>query len=81
QKYEVNDPDIWTYQAAAIFDSKEKVEIRHRLNVRRQKLRERIEYNTDIKEKGFAELEKLVEKVPDAKGEVANVLLEYKISI
>lgn len=81
KKYEVSDLDIWTYQAAAIIDSKEMVEIRHRLNQRRQKIRERIEFNTGIKEKGFAQLTDLVEKIPDAKLEVANVLEEYHISI
>lgn len=81
KKYEVSDLDIWTYQAAAIIDNKEMVEIRHRLNLRRQKLRERIEYNTGIKEKGFAQLTDLVEKIPEAKHEVANVLEEYHISI
>jgi hypothetical protein len=81
KKYEVSDLDIWTYQAAAIIDNKEMVEIRHRLNLRRQKLRERIEYNTGIKEKGFSKLTDLVEKIPEAKQEVANVLEEYHISI
>lgn len=81
KQYEVADLDIWTYQAAALIDSKEMVEIRHRLNLRRQKIRERIEYNTSIKEKGFAQLTKLVEEIPDAKQEVAKVLEEYHIAI
>ena len=81
KKYEVSDLDIWTYQAAALIDNKEMVEIRHRLNLRRQKIRERIEYNTGIKEKGFAQLTNLVEKIPEAKQEVANVLEEYHIGI
>lgn len=81
KQYEVADLDIWTYQAAALIDSKEMVEIRHRLNLRRQKIRERIEYNTSIKEKGFAQLTKLVEEIPDAKKEVAKVLEEYHIAI
>lgn len=81
KQYEVADLDIWTYQAAALIDSKEMVEIRHRLNLRRQKIRERIEYNTNIKEKGFAQLTKLVEEIPDAKQEVAKVLEEYHIAI
>ncbi|WP_455715008.1 hypothetical protein [Anaerosporobacter sp.] len=81
RKYDVSDLDIWTYQAAAIIDSREMVEIRHRLNIRRQKIRERIEFNTGIKEKGFAQLTDLVEKIPEAKQEVANVLEEYHISL
>lgn len=81
KNYEVSDLDIWTYQAAALIDSKEMVEIRHRLNLRRQKIRERIEYNTSIKEKGFAQLTNLVEQLPEAKQEVAKVLEEYHIGI
>ena len=57
------------------------VEIRHRLNLRRQKIRERIEYNTEIKEKGFTQLSDLVEKIPEAKQEVAKVLEEYHIGV
>lgn len=45
-KYEIEDADVWCYQAKAIVDKKEMVEVRHRLNVRRQKLRERIDYNS-----------------------------------
>lgn len=81
KQYEVSDLDIWTYQAAALIDSKEMVEIRHRLNLRRQKIRERIEYNTKIKEKGFAQLSDLVDKILEAKQEVAKVLEEYHIGV
>ncbi|WP_310605169.1 hypothetical protein [Anaerosporobacter sp.] len=80
-QHEVADIDIWTYQAAALIDNKEMVEIRHRLNLRRQKIRERIEYNTEIREKGFSQLTALVEKIPEAKQEVAKVLEEYHIAV
>lgn len=81
RQYEISDLEIWTYQAAALIDQKEMVEIRHRLNIRRQKIRERIEYNTDVKQRGFAKLTSLVEAIPEAKQEVAKVLEEYHINV
>ncbi|WP_167954998.1 hypothetical protein [Anaerosporobacter faecicola] len=81
KNHEISDLDIWTYQAGALIDGKEMVEIRHRLNGRRQKIRERIEYNTNIREKGFAKLTDLVEKIPEAKQEVAKVLEENHITV
>ena len=42
---EVRDMEIWLYQAEALLDEKEMVEVRHHLNIRRQKIRERLEFN------------------------------------
>ena len=42
---EVKDAEIWLYQAEALLDEKEMVEVRHHLNIRRQKIRERLEFN------------------------------------
>lgn len=50
KKLGVNDAEVWTYQPEALLDNKEMVEVRHRLNVRRQKLRERMEYNNALLE-------------------------------
>ena len=44
----VRDPEIWIHQAEALLSHNEEVEIRHSLNVRRQSLRKRMEYNKDI---------------------------------
>ena len=46
----VMDAAIWGYQVEALVDSREMVEVRHRLNVRRQKLRQRIDYNNNQEE-------------------------------
>ena len=45
KKNGVADAAVWGYQVEALVDPKEMVEVRHRLNVRRQKLRQRIDYN------------------------------------
>lgn len=46
----VADAAVWGYQVEALIDPKEMVEVRHRLNVRRQKLRQRIDYNNGQEE-------------------------------
>ena len=38
----VHDPEVWTYQASALVDPREMVELKHRLNTRRGKLRDSI---------------------------------------
>lgn len=75
----VSDPEIWIYQAAAVIDNKEMVEIRHRLNIRRQKLRDRIEYNSTLKEDAQKQIMELLEKYPDMNQEAKNILITYSI--
>lgn len=60
-KLGVKDRELWFYQAQALIDPREMVEIRHELNVRRQKLRERLDYNIDVLEKCKSELKHLEE--------------------
>lgn len=50
KKNGVADAAVWGYQIEALVDPKEMVEVRHRLNVRRQKLRQRIDYNDSQEE-------------------------------
>jgi len=77
----VADPDIWIYQAIAIIDNKEMVEVRHRLNARRQKLRERIDYNNSIKERSIKAINKFLTQKPEAKQEVTELLKKFKIDL
>lgn len=44
ENYGIKDAEIWIYQPEAILDNKEMVEVRHHLNERRRKVRERLEY-------------------------------------
>lgn len=81
RNFKIADPDIWIYQAIAIIDSKEMVEVRHRLNVRRQKLRERIDYNTKLRQEGTQVIQKLITKYPDKKNEVIEALKKFNINI
>jgi hypothetical protein len=79
RRYGLEDPDIWVYQAVAIIDNKEMVEVRHRLNARRQNLRERIDYNNKIKEKSIQAINEFLSKNPDKRDEVIETLKKYGI--
>lgn len=46
ERYRLYDASIWENQAVALIDKKEMVEVKHNLIARRQKLRGRIEYNS-----------------------------------
>lgn len=79
--FKIADADIWIYQALAIIDNKEMVEVRHRLNVRRQKLRDRIDYNTKLKDSSVKDMEEIITKKPETETEVRGIVAGYHISI
>lgn len=79
RRFQIADPEIWIFQSQAIIDSKEMVEIRHRLNTRRQKLRERIDYNSGLKEKAVNEMKQIVKEKEELRGEVTQLLEKYHI--
>lgn len=70
----VKDRDIWCTQASALVDSREMVEVRHDLNVRRQKLREQLDYNMGVMEECMEEMDKIREKKPEYAREVESIL-------
>ena len=71
----VADTGIWVLQPQALVDKKEMVEVRHSLNVRRQKLREHIDYNTKQKEKNETAIVQFIKDHPEY-AEEAKVLIE-----
>lgn len=77
----VKDVEIWTSQAEALIDSKEMVEIRHSLNVRRQKLRERIEYNTKLQDNAFEEIRMALKKKHEMKDMIVDTLQQFGIEL
>lgn len=77
--YDVEDAEVWIYQPLALLDGKEMVEVRHRLNNRRQKLREQIDYNNSIIRTGKQEIAKVVKQVPELEYQVAKLMQEYSI--
>lgn len=73
--YQIKDPSIWLRQTAAILDSKEMVEIRHNLIIRRQSLRRRIDYNKEvIIDKAQAEIKDMVENHPQYAREITDMV-------
>lgn len=77
----VKDPDIWTKQTLALIDNREMVEVKHSLNVRRQKLREQIAYNEDLRLIGLKELKQLLVENPELREQVKEELEIYHISV
>jgi hypothetical protein len=79
KRFQVADAEIWIFQPTAILDGKEMVEVRHRLNVRRQKLRERIDLNIRQREEAFKEIESTLNNYPDCREEGEKLLRRYRI--
>lgn len=79
KNYSLTDPNIWVHQVVALLDNKEMVEVRHRLNIRRQKLRDQIDYNNEIKEKSIEEVNKFLNQKPEQKEGIAKQLESYGI--
>ncbi|MBR5337476.1 MAG: hypothetical protein IK152_05780 [Lachnospiraceae bacterium] len=73
-KYNINDPVIWGGQVKALIDHKEMVEIRHDLNTRRQKLRSRIEFNSNEAERVKAEIMDVVKTYPQYSEEILDMV-------
>lgn len=78
-KVDVADAEIWIYQPLAILDNREMVEIRHRLNVRRQKLRDRIDESLKQKDESLDLINSLIKANPHYKSETKRLLKEYGI--
>ena len=74
QRLGIKDKEIWLTQADALVEPKEMVEVRHDLNVRRQKLREQLDGNTGIMEECLEEMEMIRDKKPEYAAEVERIL-------
>ncbi len=70
----VRDREIWFSQAKALIDPAEMVEVRHDLNVRRQKLREQLDYNTGVMTECLNEMDRIRMKKPEYEADVERVL-------
>lgn len=80
QKFSIKDAEIWILQASAITDKKEMTEVRHRLNVRRQKLRERIDLNINQKEEALSEITRTLTAYPECMNEAQKLFRIYKMN-
>ena len=77
--YRVKDPDIWVHQVEALISHNEEVEIRHSLNVQRQSLRKRMEYNRNIVAgKAKREIEDTAKLYPQYAQEILDMVSRYE---
>ena len=77
--FRVRDPEIWIHQAEALLSHNEEVEIRHSLNVRRQSLRKRMEYNKDIVAGNAKnEVEEMARQYPEYAQEILDMVSKYE---
>lgn len=74
----LKDCDIWLGQVLALVEPKEMVEVRHALNVQRQKLRDQLDYNTGVMEECLQEMEKIRDMKPEYAMDVERILGDSK---
>lgn len=80
QQNNIVDCDIWISQAMAIVDEKEMVEIRHMLNQGRQKMRERIEYNENVRADTVKQIDELIRQYPEQQEELFGIVKKYSVT-
>ncbi len=80
-QYGVKDPDIWAKQSAALIDNREMVEVKHSLNVRRQKLREQMAYNEELRLAGLKDIREMLKVNPELREQVKRELEIYHINL
>lgn len=73
----MRDAEIWQNQLEALFNQKEMVEVRHNLNVRRQKLREQMEYNLKKIDEAKKNIAEYAKQNPQYAGEILDIVNSY----
>ena len=77
-KYRVSDPDRWVGQTQALLDPREMVEIRHELILRRQALRQQLDYNTKVAQAARDEVMRVAKEYPQFGGEIMDMVERYE---
>ena len=81
KQHQVRDTEVWVPQVAALLDEREMVEVRHKLNTRRQHIRKRIDYNKGNRDKAFDTIGEILDKKPEVSSEILAILKEYNMAI
>ena len=76
--YHILAPGKWAMQPAVLLDRREMVEMRHELILRRQKLREQMDYNRGVADTARKEIMDVAEKYPAYAEEIMKMVDEYK---
>jgi hypothetical protein len=74
----ISEPSIWVRQTQALIDSKEMVEVRHNLILRRQKLRKRMEYNAKMAQQAQDEVKDVVNNYPEYAKNILDLVSDYE---
>ena len=76
---DLTDPMIWIHQPLAILDKREMVEVRHKLIIRRQSLRKRMDYNREVvAKKAQDEMKEMAERYPSYSTEILKLVADYE---
>ena len=77
----VTDCMIWLQQVIALVDKREMVEVKHSLNVRRQRLREQIKQNEEVRQNSFVCVKGIITEHPELKEQARDILTAYHIAV
>lgn len=77
-RYRIKDPARWINQVGALLDSREMVEIRHDLILRRQALRKQLDYNMEVSEAAKSEIQDVAENYPAYADEILHMVKRYE---
>lgn len=80
-RYRVKDPDRFVLRPASLVDSREMIELRHELIVRRQALRKQLEYNKELAGTAQQEIKDIAIKYPQYAGEIREMLEKAENSL
>ncbi len=76
-RFRISDPGRWINQVAALLDPREMVEIRHDLILRRQSLRQQLEYNNNVAQTARSEIMAVVQEHPEWGTEIMDMVDKY----
>lgn len=79
--FRVGDPGRWVNQARALLDPREMVEIRHELILRRQALRQQLDYNNNVAKNARNEIMCVVREYPKYGMEIMDMVERYENSV
>lgn len=79
--HKVKDSEIWIYQANALVDMEEFEGIKENLENRRIKLKEKMDYNLQVKDDCFLKMHQILELKEDLREEVLKQLKHYHITL
>lgn len=77
----VYDCTVWLQQVEALVDKREMVEVKHSLNVRRQRLREQMKQNEETRQNSFVCVKGILTEHPELKEQAREVLTAYHIAV